>query len=168
MSEEFDIGLPQPPSFMVVDSSILQDKEESDLIREDIRFNRIIFEFPDKMNNIDMFKRCRMLFAADDFEMCYTTVMEMFEGKTVKVRLRNYDNKTVSDFCAFIITDKDMNLGDLEELRDYPYIVNWLIECVVGLEEKKYPLPSLTDEADGVMAEEITQKNTTSKKKRKW
>ena len=133
-------GQSKPRSF-ILDSSILQDQEEYDILKEEIKQNRVIFEFPGGINDIDVLDRCRMLCATDNFEVCYETVLEMLEGKPVRVSLRNYDNKTVSLHSEFQIVNKDMDLKAIPALNEYPIIVNWLVEFIVGLELKKFPLP---------------------------
>ena len=133
-------GQSKPRSF-ILDSSILQDQEEYDILKEEIKQNRVIFEFPGGINDIDVLDRCRMLCATDNFEVCYETVLEMLEGKPVRVSLRNYDNKTVSLHSEFQIVNKDMDLKSIPALNEYPIIVNWLVEFIVGLELKKFPLP---------------------------
>ena len=133
-------GVKKPRSF-ILDSSVLQNQEEFDAIKEEIKQNRVIFEFPGGLNDIDLLDRCRMLCASDDFELCYETVLAMLEGKPVKVFLRNYDNKTTSLFAEFQVTNKEMDLKGIPALNDYPVIVTWLVEFIVGLELKKFPLP---------------------------
>ena len=126
-------GAPKPRSF-IVDSSVLQNQEEYDAIKEEIKEHRVIFEFPGGFNNIDLLDRCRMLCSTDNFDLCYETVIEMLEGKPVKISLKNYDNKTTTPFAEFQIVNKDMDLKAVPILNEYPIIVNWLVEFIVGLE----------------------------------
>ena len=130
-----DIGAAKPRSF-IVDSSVLQNQEEFDAIKDEIKQHRVIFEFPDGINDIDLLSRCRMLCATDNFDICYETVIAMLEFKPVKISLRNYDNKTTSLFAEFQVVNKDMDLKMIPALNDYPIIVNWLVEFIVGLELK--------------------------------
>jgi len=163
--EEQITDIKKPRSF-ILDSSVLQNQEEFDALKEEIKQYRVIFEFPDGINDIDLFDRCRMLCATDDFEICYDTVLEMLEGKPVKISLRNYDNVTTSDFAEFQVVNKDMDLKSIPALNEYPIIVNWLVEFIVGLELKKFPLPlhtSLTQKASEPKAEE--KKKKTKQKK---
>ena len=154
-------GAPKPRSF-IVDSSVLQNQEEFDAIKEEIKINRVIFEFPGGFNDIDLFDRCRMLCSTDNFDVCYETVIAMLEGKPVKVSLRNYDNISTSLFAEFQIVNKEMDLKSIPALNDYPIIVNWLVEFVVGLELKKFPLPLLSSM---VKAEEKEAKPKRKKQK---
>lgn len=159
-------GVPKPRSF-IVDSSVLQNQEEFDIVKEEIKQNRVIFEFPGGINDIDLLDRCRMLFSSDNFDLCYETVLAMLEGKPVKISLRNYDNKTTTLFAEFQIVNKEMDLKSIPSLNEYPIIVNWLVEFIVGLELKKFPLPlptSMSPEKGQGKAEEKKNKKTTKKR----
>lgn len=156
---EQTVGIKKPRSF-IVDSSVLKNQEELDAIKEEIKQYRVIFEFPDGINDIDLLDRCRMLCATDNFDLCYETVLEMLEGKPVRISLRNYDNKTISLFSEFQIVNKDMDLKAVPTLNDYPIIINWLVEFIVGLELKKFPLPLPQS-----MENEIKVKEKKKKKK---
>ena len=154
-------GAPKPRSF-IVDSSVLQHQEEYDAIKEEIKEHRVIFEFPGGVNDIDLLTRCRMLCSTDNFDLCYETVLEMLEGKPVKISLRNYDNKTTTLFAEFQVVNKDMDLKSVPVLNEYPIIVNWMVEFIVGLELKKFPLPLRSSSESQVKAE---KKSKRSKKK---
>ena len=150
---EQTVGVKKPRSF-ILDSSVLQNQEEFDGIKEEIKQHRIIFEFPGGLNDIDILSRCRMLTATDNFDLCYETVLEMLEGKPVKISLKNYDNITTSHFAEFQIVNKEMDLRAVPALNEYPIIVNWLIEFIVGLELKKFPLPVRSSLENQTKAEE--------------
>ena len=154
----------KPPSSFILDSSVLQDQEEYDAVKEEIKEHRVIFEFPGGMNDIDLLSRCRMLCSTDNFDLCYETVIEMLEGKPVKISLKNYDNKTTTLFAEFQIVNKDMDLKAVPVLNEYPIIVNWLVEFVVGLELKKFPLPLRSSSESQVKAE--TKEKKTKKRNR--
>ena len=154
-------GTPKPRSF-IVDSSVLQHQEEYDAIKEEIKEHRVIFEFPGGVNDIDLLTRCRMLCSTDNFDLCYETVLEMLEGKPVKISLRNYDNKTTTLFAEFQVVNKDMDLKSVPVLNEYPIIVNWMVEFIVGLELKKFPLPLRSSSESQVKAE---KKSKRQKKK---
>ena len=157
-------GAPKPRSF-IVDSSVLQNQEEFDAIKEEIKINRVIFEFPGGFNDIDLLDRCRMLCSTDNFDVCYETVIAMLEGKPVKVSLRNYDNVSTSLFAEFQIVNKEMDLKAIPALNDYPIIVNWLVEFVVGLELKKFPLPLLSSMVKAEKKEAKPKKKKQKKQK---
>lgn len=153
-------GVKKPRSF-ILDSSVLQDQEEYDAVKEEIKQHRVIFEFPGGINDIDLLSRCRMLTSTDNFDLCYETVLEMLEGKPVKISLKNYDNTTTTHFAEFQIVNKDMDLKAVPVLNEYPIIVNWLVEFIVGLELKKFPLPSVSSSENRTKAE-----NKKSRKKK--
>jgi len=159
-------GADKPRSF-IVDSSVLQNQEDFDIIKDEIKHHRVIFEFPDGVNDIDLLDRCRMLCATDDFEICYETVLAMLEGKPVRVSLRNYDNVTTSLFAEFQVVNKEMDLKSIPALNDYPIVVNWLVEFIVGLELKKFPLPmptsTISEKTDAEAGKKETKKKRTSK-----
>jgi hypothetical protein len=157
-------GIKKPRSF-ILDSSVLQNQEEFDAIKEEIKQHRVIFEFPGGINDIDLFDRCRMLCATDDFELCYETVLAMLEGKPVKISLKNYDNVTTSLFAEFQIVNKEMDLKAVPALNEYPIIVNWLVEFMVGLELKKFPLPLRA--FSEIMTEEPEAEEKKKKRKNK-
>ena len=159
-------GSPKPRSF-ILDSSVLHNQEEFDAIKEEIKQHRVIFEFPGGLNDIDLLDRCRMLCSTDNFDLCYETVLSMLEGKPVKISLRNYDNITTSLFAEFQIVNKDMDLKSVPALNDYPVIVNWLVEFIVGLELKKFPLPLHSSITPETKAEEKERKPKVKKKKQK-
>lgn len=152
----------KPPRSFIIDSSVLQDQEEYDAVKEEIKEHRVIFEFPGGINDIDLLSRCRMLCSTDNFDLCYETVLEMLEGKPVKISLKNYDNKTTSPFAEFQVVNKEMDLKAVPILNTYPIIVNWLVEFIVGLELKKFPLPLRSSLEN---PEELKEKNKKPKKK---
>ena len=162
---EETIGVKKPRSF-ILDSSVLQNQEEFDAIKEEIKQNRVIFEFPGGLNDIDLLDRCRMLCASDDFELCYETVLAMLEGKPVRVLLRNYDNKTTSLFAEFQVVNKEMDLKAIPALNDYPIIVTWLVEFIVGLELKKFPLPLRESSENGTEVSEAGEKKKKKQSKK--
>jgi len=157
-------GATKPRSF-IVDSSVLKHQEEFDAIKEEIKQYRVIFEFPGGINDIDLLSRCRMLCSTDNFDLCYETVLEMLEGKPVKISLRNYDNISTTLFAEFQIVNKDMDLKAIPALNEYPIIVNWLVEFIVGLELKKFPLPLHSSIPTETKAEEKKQKTKSKKQK---
>lgn len=154
---EETLGVKKPRSF-ILDSSVLQNQEEFDDLKEEIKQHRIIFEFPGGLNDIDILSRCRMLTATDNFDLCYETVLEMLEGKPVSVSLKNYDNVTTHHFASFQIVNKEMDLRAVPAINEYPIIINWLVEFIVGLELKKFPLPLRTSSENQSEAESKNQK----------
>ena len=158
------IGGVEPPRSFLLTADILNNIEDNELIKEDIKLHRIIFEFPEGVNDIDIFDRCRLLFSTDNFEVCYEAVLAMLEGKPVRVYLLNYDNVTKNLLTEFLITNKESDLRTHPALNKWPILVNWLVEFIVGLEEKKYPVPSYPSLAN---LEESQDDTKAKKKKRK-
>ena len=151
------VGIKKPRSF-ILDSSVLQNQEEFDAIKDEIKQHRVVFEFPGGINDIELLSRCRMLTSTDNFDLCYETVLEMLEGKPVKISLKNYDNVTTTLFAEFQIVNKEMDLRAVPALNEYPIIVNWLVEFIVGLELKKFPLPLNSFSETQIKAEEKSKK----------
>lgn len=158
-------GQEKPRSF-IVDSSVLKNQEEFDAIKEEIKQYRVIFEFPGGLNDIDLLDRCRMLNSTDNFDVCYETVLAMLEGKPVRISLKNYDNVTTSFFAEFQVVNKDMDLKSIPALNSYPIIVNWLVEFIVGLELKKFPLPLPSSMEEETPEVEAGKKEKKKKKKK--
>jgi len=155
----------KPPRSFILDSSVLQNQEEFDAIKDEIKQHRVIFEFPDGINDIDLLDRCRMLCSPDDFDLCYETILSMLEGKPVRVSLKNYDNVSITNFTEFQVVNKDMDLKAVPALKEYPIIVNWLVEFLVGLELKKFPLP-LNESTETKIAEPKAEEKKKKIKKK--
>jgi hypothetical protein len=136
---EVAVGVTPPRSF-ILDASVLDMQEEHEILREDIRQNRIEFEFPSGINQVDLLEECRALTQLDDFDVMYDLAMQMLEGKDLVVRIKNYDN-TKSELCTVHIVDKMQNLRAYQAIDDYPIIITWLTEFLGGMLLKKYPVP---------------------------
>jgi len=94
-------------------------------------------------------------------------VLDMLSEKPVKVSLRNYDNTSISVFAEFQVVNKDMDLKAVPALNEHPIIVNWLVEFMVGLELKKFPLPLQRSTETETNLSKAEEKKPRSKKKKK-
>jgi hypothetical protein len=154
------LGIKKPRSF-IVDPSILDDIDLHKVIREDIQKNRIEYEFPEGFNTLDLFEECRALTLLDDFEAMYDVTMQMIVGKSVVIRLFNY-NEVKTELCRFQVVDKNQNLRAIAAIDEYPCLILWLTELIGGLLLKKYPTPL----ADALPKPETAQKDNKEQKKK--
>ena len=123
-----------------IDASILDEQEMLEIVREDVKQNRIEYVFPEGVNQVDMFEECRALTKLDDFETMYDLTMQMLHGKPVSIFIKN-DDGSKYQLCAFQITDRYMNLRGVEAIDKYPCLVTWLTEFIGALIAKKFPIP---------------------------
>jgi len=140
MQEAFEvIGGAVPPN-IVLDASIFDMQETLEVLREDVKQNRIEYQFPGGLNQIDILEECRALNNLKDFDLMYDITMQMLEGKPLLILIKNYDSsKTV--LASFQITDRYMDLRGQEAISKYPYLVNWLTEFMGAYLAKKFPVP---------------------------
>jgi hypothetical protein len=134
------VGVTPPRAFLALDASVLDQKETHEILREDIKANRIEYIFPDGFNQVDLIEECRALTRLDDFDTMYDLTMQMLAGKPVTIHIRNTDgSKTM--LCDFQVVDRYQNLRGIEAINEYPVLVTWLTEFVGAHLLKKYPLP---------------------------
>lgn len=130
----------KPPQSFILDASVLDMEETREIMRDDIKLNRVIYEFPEGLNQADIFEEARALTTLEDFDAWYDLTMQMLVGKPVTVSITNLDGtKTV--LCAFQVTDRYMNLRGVDAISEYPWLVVWLVEFIKGYITKKFPLP---------------------------
>ena len=139
--------------FLALDASVMDSKETHDILRLDVEYNKILFEFPNGFAQIPLIEECRALNELENFDLMYDITMQMLVGKTVLIYLKN-DKGEKFLYDKFVCTDRYMDLRGVDKINQYPIIVNWLVKFVSGYLAKKYPRPS---------AEEL--RLTTSKKK---
>jgi hypothetical protein len=120
--------------------SILDDLEDQKITRDDVKRNRIEYEFPGGFNRLDLFEECRALTMLDDFDAMYDITMQMLTGKSVVVRIKNH-NGTKTELCSFQVVDKLQNLRAIAAIDEYPCIITWLTEMIAGTLLKKFPTP---------------------------
>lgn len=131
----------RPPRSFVLDASVLEFAEEHQLIREDIKRNRVVFEFPDGMGDVDVATECRALDALDDFDTMYDLAMQKLVGKSVVIWMRQ-DDGSRSELCRFHVSDRYQNLRGVDAIDEWPILVNWLVEFLGAAMLKKYPTPT--------------------------
>jgi hypothetical protein len=147
-----------------IDASILDLRETHEILKEDVKQNRIEYRFPDGLNQIDLMEECRALVSLDDLDVMYDITMQLLEGKPVTILIKNMDGSK-TELCSFQVTDRTMNLRGVDALNDYPYLVIWLTEFIGAYLSKKYPTPGET--APQVQASETTKKTKSGKKNKK-
>jgi len=130
----------QIPKSFILDASVLDMQETYEIMKEDVKQNRVEFQFPEGLNQVDLIEECRALTQLDDFDAMYDLTMQMLEGKPLLILIKNTDGtKTV--LANFQVTDRYMNLRGEEAINQYPVLVIWLIEFVGAFISKKFPLP---------------------------
>jgi hypothetical protein len=131
----------KPPRSFILDASVLELREEHKIISEDIKRNRVAFEFPDGLGEIDISEECRALALIDDFEAMYDYTMQKLVGKSVVIWMRQDDgSKTL--LCQFHVSDRYQNLHGVEEIDRWPVLMNWLTEFIGAHLAKQYPTPT--------------------------
>jgi hypothetical protein len=127
----------------VIDASIFDMMETHEIVKEDVKQNRVEYRFPDGLNQIDLIEECRALTKLDDFDTMYDVTMQMLEGKPLVILIKNMDGSR-TELCNFQVIDRYMDLRGVEAINSYPYLVNWLTEFIGAYISKKYPTPGRT------------------------
>jgi hypothetical protein len=125
---------------MILDASVLDAGEINEVMREDIKFNRVEYLFPEGLNQVDLFEECRALTMLDDFDTWYDLSMQMLAGRPVTIRITGLDGSK-SDLCVFQVVDRHMDLRGIDVINKYPWLVVWMVEFIQGHASKKFPLP---------------------------
>jgi hypothetical protein len=133
-------GVAPPRAFLALDASVLDQEEAHEVLREDIKANRVEYIFPDGLNQVDLIEECRALTRLDDFDTMYDLTMQMLAGKPVTIHIKNLDgSKTV--LCDFQVVDRYQDLRGVDAIDEYPCLVTWLTEFIAGHIAKKFPRP---------------------------
>jgi len=149
------------PKSFILDASVLDMQETYEIMKEDIKQNRIEFQFVEGLNQVDLIEECRALTQVDDFDTMYDLTMQMLEGKPLLILIKNLDgSKTV--LASFQVTDRYMNLRGDEAINQYPILVVWLAEFIRAYISKKFPLPGKSQSQP-----QAASKKTSDKRKRK-
>lgn len=125
-----------------LDASVLRNKDYEEVVRLDVQENRIRFEFPDGLNQLDLIEECRAINALDvsnpdNFDLMYDITVQMLVGKPVFVYYLDEGKK--EEIGRFVITNRYMNLRTIDIIDTYPVLVNWLVEFMAGMLGKKFP-----------------------------
>lgn len=131
-----------------LDASVLDNKEESNIIKQYIKQNNLIFEFPEGFTELRLIEECRALNALDlsnpdNFDLMYDITMQMLAEKPVGIFYKDEKGNKV-EVCKFVVTNRYMDLRGILFINEYPIVVNWLVEFIAGFLSKKLPL-SLKD-----------------------
>jgi hypothetical protein len=152
----------KPPRSFLLDASVLDLLEEHKIIREDVKRNRVAFEFPDGLADSDIVEECRALDKLDDFDEMYGLTMQKLVGKSVRVWMRQ-DDGSRSLLCEFHVSDRDQDLRGVDAIDEYPILLNWLTEFIGARLLKKYPTPtSVLSRRQASESRAARQKTTTA------
>lgn len=149
-------GRKAPHSFPVLSADILEMEESHKIIREDVKQNRVVFEFPAGFNQLPLLEECRALTQLEDFDTMYDVTMQMLVGKDVIIKMRHNDG-TLHILEEMHIVDKFQNLRGYDAIDKYPVLITWMTEFMAAELLKKYPLPG----------SETPQSTTASSKSRR-
>jgi hypothetical protein len=134
------VGRRAPVKFPVLDASVMEYADTHRIMREDIKMNRIIYEFPSGLNKLDLFEECRALTLLEDFQTMYDLTMQLLVNKDMLIKIKN-DDGSATLLCEAHITDKFQDLRGYDAIDKYPVLVTWLTEFMAEELIKKYPLP---------------------------
>jgi hypothetical protein len=137
------VGVSPPRAFLALDASVLDMREAHEIIRDDVKQNRIEYVFPDGFNQVDLIEECRALTMLDDFDTMYDLTMQMLVGKPVTINVKNLDGSK-TELCSFQVIDRYQNLRGVEAINEYPCLVTWLTDFVGAHILKKYPTPGVS------------------------
>jgi hypothetical protein len=133
-------GRRPPHQFPVLDASVLEMEATHKIVREDVKSNRMIYEFPAGFNKLSLFEECRALTLLEDFETMYDITMQMLVDKDLVIKIRNNDG-SVTQLCEVHVTDRFQDLRGCDAIDAYPVVITWLTEFIAAELLKKYPLP---------------------------
>jgi hypothetical protein len=133
-------GVTPPQAFLALDASVLDRAETHEIVREDVKQNRIEYMFPDGINQVDLIEECRALTMLDDFDAMYDLTMQMLVGKPVVILIKGLDGAK-AELCSFQVVDRYQNLRAVKAIDEYPILVTWLTEFIGAHISKKYPVP---------------------------
>jgi hypothetical protein len=133
-------GRKAPRSFLVLDSEVMELSETHKILREDVKMNRVRYEFPSGFNKLDLFEECRALTLLEDFQTMYDITMQMLVNKDLVIKIKDNDGSFIT-LCEAHITDKFQDLRGYDAIDKYPVLVTWLTEFIAEELLKKYPLP---------------------------
>lgn len=133
-------GRKAPHAFPVVDASVLDLQETHKAIRDDIKMNRMVYEFPSGFNKLSLFEECRALTMLEDFETMYDVTMQMLVGKDLRISMRG-DDGILYKKCELHVVDRFQDLRGDNFIDKYPVVITWLTEFMAAELTKKYPLP---------------------------
>lgn len=127
-----------------LDASVLDNKEEINIIKQYIKQNNLIFEFPEGFTELRLIEECRALNALDlsnpdNFDLMYDITMQMLAEKPVGIFYKDEKGNKV-EICKFVVTNRYMDLRGILFINEYPVVVNWLVEFIAGFLSKKLPL----------------------------
>jgi hypothetical protein len=130
----------EPPRSFLLDASVMDFHEDQQIIREDVKQNRVVFNFPSGVNKLDLLEECRALTMIDDFDMMFDITMQMLVDKDLEIYIKNLDGKPILQ-TSLHVTDRYQNLRGDNFIDEYPVVVTWLVSFIGELLLKKFPVP---------------------------
>jgi hypothetical protein len=128
------------PRDFTLDASVLDQAKVHEVIREDVKQNKIVFRFPAGLNTLDLYEECLALTKIDDFSVMYDITMQLLVDKDLEIYIKD-DNGNKQLLCAFHVVDRYQDLRGEDTIDRYPILVTWLTEFIGASLAKKYPLP---------------------------
>ena len=125
---------------VTLDATALITDEYYDSLREDIKQNSMVYEFPEGLNQVDILEECRALTMLEDFDTWFDLTMQMLAGKPAHISLIERDG-TKTLLCAFQVTGRHMDLRGVDAIAKFPWLVVWMVEFIKSHVSKKFPLP---------------------------
>lgn len=159
-------GRSAPKQYPVLDASVLDHAETHRAFKEDVKLNRMLYEFPSGFNKLSLFEECRAITRLDDFDTIYDLAMQMLVDKDLVIKIKNNDG-SYTTACQIHVADRFQNLRGDDFIDRNPIVITWLCEFLAEDLSKKYPLPGKSSAqptaAKEARAESRSKKGLSSK-----
>ena len=145
-----------------LNASILDEAHRIDIMRNEVKMNRIQFSFPEGYADIPVLEECRVLEDIENFDLMFDVVMQKLTGKPVIIYLKD-DTGKAKEVSRFIVTGRYMNLMGVPFIAKYPVVVTWMLDFIQVEFLKKYPLPPESwDELEARLKTQHSRKEVTA------
>lgn len=133
-------GVQRPKQYLTLDASVMDFAEHNRIIREDVKLNKVEYEFPAGLNKLSLFEECRALTLLEDFQAMYDVTMQLLDGKDLVINIKN-DDGSKTNLCTTHVTNRFQDMTGCDAIAEYPCLITWLTEFIAEMLAKKYPLP---------------------------